>query len=169
MAAYESGSSSLSTILKNPLLSLERISQTTDSLSDALASQEEVDAAVRAVVGVATDVDEDELEKELTDLMQEEENARIKAEEQKIWEQRSLEEKARQDAKKDSERKKAQAETRELEQQRAREEAIRRAKQEERPGEWEERYANAQQRQAEEKQRAEAERLKIDERRLAAG
>ena len=182
LEAYELGSSTLSTILKNPLLSLERINQTTDSLAEAMASQEEVDAAVRAVGGVTAGVDEDELENELRTLVEEEEKAQIRAD-QKISEQRSLEVKAREDAKKEEARENAEQKAREdaekeskeepaergsLEPQQLRVEAMDRTKQEERPGEWEERYASAQQRQQEEKQRAEVERLRKDERRLAA-
>ncbi|KAE8539391.1 hypothetical protein D1P53_004491 [Cryptococcus gattii VGV] len=88
MAAYENSTSTLTQVLAHPSLSFERIAATTDALSEAMANQEEIDQAVRiggevAMGGKRVEVDEDELAKELEELVEEEKQAEQKKTEKK--------------------------------------------------------------------------------------
>ncbi|WVO18556.1 hypothetical protein L204_106275 [Cryptococcus depauperatus] len=93
MAAYEISAATLSKVLAHPALSPDSIASTTDALAEAMANQEEIDQAVRVGREVAMgsrrmDVDEDELAKELEDLVKEEkekrEEAKLSAEREKV-------------------------------------------------------------------------------------
>lgn len=77
MEAYEAATGALRAIHKNPRLGLERVEGTLDELAGAMEHAEEVGRAVRAgegAVGRATgeQVDEEELAKELEDMVLEE-------------------------------------------------------------------------------------------------
>lgn len=148
MAAYEESTAALSAALKDPRLSHERIAETTDALAEALADQEEIDAAVRGVGRV--DVDDDELAEELEALVLQEKQER---EEREAKQERERELAAREAAK---EAAKAQAQAQAERVQAAPKVPVAAA---EPTDEWAARHAAAQQRQAEEKQRAETERL----------
>lgn len=182
MEAYSLATSTLNTILANPALDLDRINATTESLAEAMASQEEVDEAVRAVgAGARMEVDEDELEVELRGLVEEEKarilakkkKAELREERRKAEEERKVEEKKRkEEAKKREEVEKREEERKEAEKRKAKAETMARAKDAERHADvndqWEGRYEAAQQREQEEKKRAEAERLRKEEQRVAA-
>jgi charged multivesicular body protein 7 len=83
MAAYETSTSTLKTILSDPSLDLDHVEKTTEALAEVMANQEEVDSAIRlggeiAVGSGGVVVDDDELRKELEDMVKEEKAAREK-------------------------------------------------------------------------------------------
>ncbi len=74
MAAYDSSTSTLKSILSHPSLQREEVDSTLDSLAAALSDQQDLDTAIKIGGEVAVDaagvsVDEDELERELQDLI----------------------------------------------------------------------------------------------------
>lgn len=179
MNAYSTATSTLKGILANPQLDLDRVEKTTQELADVLASQEEVDQAIRvggrvAVGAAGVEVDEDELERELEGLVLEEKE-RL-AEEDK--------DKEKDKEQKDKQRVERESKIAEQGKQRpmgsisqtglvigqARESTELGSKISTGAGEndWERKFEEAQQRQVDEGLRAEQERLKRDERRVAA-
>ncbi|OCF40884.1 charged multivesicular body protein 7 [Kwoniella heveanensis CBS 569] len=104
MAAYETSTSTLRSVLSDPSLSPDRIAETTDALADAMADQEEIDQAVRIGGELAmgsrrvVEVDEDELAAELADLVEEE-----KAEQEREREREQARAKEREEAKRSAE------------------------------------------------------------------
>lgn len=164
MAAYETSTTSLKTLLSNPLLSPDRVERTTEDLAEALASQREVDDAIRIGGAVAMggtsvgDIDEGELESELEALVQEEkekEAAKVRIAE--VEKQKKLE------AVKKAEMEKTKAA---LPSVPVTESGSQPAKSAQGEDEWQKRYENAQTRDREEKGRADAERLKKEEKRV---
>jgi charged multivesicular body protein 7 len=87
MAAYELSTSTLKTLLANPLLDQERVDSATDALAESLADQREIDEAIQQGSQVAIGAngrvltDDDELEKELADMVRDEKE-RVEAEKQ---------------------------------------------------------------------------------------
>jgi len=75
MKSYESSTLTLRSILAHPSLQRERIDETMDALAEANANAREVDDAVRmggdVAVGVEDAVDEEELERELKEMVRE--------------------------------------------------------------------------------------------------
>lgn len=186
MKAYQTGTSTLKSVLTNPLLDLGTIERTTEELADVLAGAEEVDEAVRvggkvAVGGGAGEgVDEEELERELEGLVLEEKErqaAETEAEEKKGKEKADRVESKRRE---DEARQKAQ-EAQGREKEKAREKESREEKVQGGSGvgqavgarpdsrsDWQSTFDAAQQRKSEEAQRAEIERLRREEKRVAA-
>jgi charged multivesicular body protein 7 len=76
MAAYEQSTATLKTLLANPLLDRDRVDNTTEALAETLADQREIDEAIQQggqvamAAGGRVAADEDELEKELADMVQ---------------------------------------------------------------------------------------------------
>ncbi|ORX35871.1 Snf7-domain-containing protein [Kockovaella imperatae] len=70
METYETSNATLRTILSNPALDVDHVNKTTDDLAEAIASQREIDDAIRMVGG--EDIDEDDLAAELEGLVEEE-------------------------------------------------------------------------------------------------
>lgn len=155
MSAYETSTKSLKTLLSNPLLSPDRVEQTTDDLADALASQREVDDAIRiggaVAVGASGDIDEGDLEDELAGLVEDEKASVKQKEETKLAEEAAKSAKPIEAVPEQAEQKKVIPSTKDA------------STEEE---EWKKRYEAAQTREREEKARAEDERLKRDERRV---
>jgi charged multivesicular body protein 7 len=173
LSAYSSATSTLSTILANPLLSPDHIASTTDALADVLADQHEIDEAVRLggevavrAGGVEVDLDDEALAAELEGLVEEEKRG-----------QRDKEERERVDAKEREGRGKVvQPETKvpdvvqAVQPDSVRPEVTRQQVQVQPRHEqsWEEVHEDAQAREREERERAEIERMKRDERRQVA-
>ena len=168
MAAYSQSTTTLKSILSHPSLDLDHVERTTDELAEVMASQEEVDSAIRLGGELATaaagkggeEVDDDELRKELEAMVsdQREEDRRAEAEEARV--------------KKAAEMDKAEQEKgKSLEVQqpaRAKETSAEIGKNDDDDKERRRRYEDAQQRQKEEAVRAEAERMRKAERVAAA-
>jgi len=181
MGAYEVATRTLKGVLAQPSLNLEHVDRTTEELAEAMASQEEVDQAIRVGgrVAVGADgavLDDDELEKELEALVLDE-KARQKEEaeaargEKDLLEKEDAERKARVEAKKELEE----------EQRREKEKlaSLQPLSSQGRAGQssagpsdpqdaWQKTYDAAQQREQEERARAEIERVRREERRVAA-
>jgi charged multivesicular body protein 7 len=64
--AYKLGAQTLATVLQSQNLTVERVEETMDAVSDALADQKDIEEAITGGVDVS---DEDELERELEKLM----------------------------------------------------------------------------------------------------
>ena len=175
MGAYETATRTLKGILAKPELDINRVEQTTEDLAEAMASQEEVDSAIRTGGSVAVGaagmvVDEDELERELEGLVldesraKEEEKAR-EAERAKEREQREEREKVAATGKKAQEEKESADEKRREDEKAEREQKDRENAQQ---TAWQDTYEAAQQRQRDEVARAEVERMRREEKRVAA-
>jgi charged multivesicular body protein 7 len=92
MAAYQQSTSTLKTILANPNLDLEHVERTTEALAEVMSNQEEIDSAVRiggeVAVGSGGVVDDDDLKRELEEMVKEEKEVqRVKDAEAKLAEQ----------------------------------------------------------------------------------
>ncbi|WWD08285.1 hypothetical protein V865_006396 [Kwoniella europaea PYCC6329] len=182
MAAYETSTSTLRSVLSDPSLSPDRISATTDALAEAMADQEEIDQAVRiggelAMGGKRVEVDDDELAAELEDLVQEEKAAQVAAAEQ----QKKQVEKER---KEQTEREEAAgkqsvpvnekptvllpAHSQAAKPQQGSEQHNQLKKQEQEEQQWKDRYEDAQHRKEAERRRSEEERLRKEERSIVA-
>lgn len=145
--------------------------QTTEDLAEALAGQEEVDAAISVGGAVAVGaggvvVDDDELEKELEGLVLDEQAKQAERRREEVETERKRAEKAERE-KAESERSKTE-ESRQKQQSQELQElggvSIGRVEEDE----WQKTYEAAQQRRQDEARRAEEERLKREERRVAA-
>ena len=154
LKAYGSATHTLKNVLSNPSLEIGHVEQTMEDMAEALAGQAEIDDAIQTGgrVAVGNTVDEDELEKELADLV--------------------LDEKQRQRAQEEEKREKAerlaQLEPRPLPPSSvptATPAATPAAKDDDT---WQKTFEDAQQRQADEAKRAEMERLQREEKRVAA-
>ncbi|WVQ84609.1 hypothetical protein IAT38_006764 [Cryptococcus sp. DSM 104549] len=179
MAAYETSTATLTSVLSHPSLSADRIAETTDALADAMADQEEIDQAVRVGGEVAmggrradADVDEEELASELAGLVEEErkeqerEKERVRVEGEKERERKEVERVER-------EKERARVEAEKM--RRTTENAVPRAENPEKKEEiseeelpWRQRYEEAQARKQAEKERFEAERAQREAKRVAA-
>ncbi|WRT64481.1 uncharacterized protein IL334_001413 [Kwoniella shivajii] len=187
MAAYETSTSTLESVLSNPSLSPDRIAATTDALAEAMADQEEIDQAVRiggelAMGGKRVEVDEDELAAELADLVEEEKLAQRASEKKRLEdEERAAKSAAVAAAKKEEEEKLQPV----LENPVSAKESVKPSSAESAPAQapakakptssnnedeqkWNERYEDAQMREDAERRRSQEERLKKDEKRIAA-
>lgn len=98
MAAYETSTSTLKSILSNPALDLEHVERTTEGLAEVMANQEEVDSAIRLGGEIAVGaggrevVDDDELRRELEEMVKDEKEAKRAEEvEARLEEKRRLE------------------------------------------------------------------------------
>ncbi|KAK6903398.1 hypothetical protein I203_106901 [Kwoniella mangroviensis CBS 8507] len=180
MAAYETSTSTLRSVLSDPSLSPDRISATTDALAEAMADQEEIDQAVRiggelAMGGKRVEVDENELAAELEDLVQEEKVAQAAAKEQ----QKKQVEKERQEKTDETAGRQsipvnekptvllpAQGQVAKSQQNFAQHDQSTNQQKEEQV--WKDRYEDAQHRKEAERRRSEEERLRKGEKRLVA-
>ncbi|WWC59757.1 uncharacterized protein I303_102319 [Kwoniella dejecticola CBS 10117] len=186
MAAYETSTSTLRSVLSHPSLSPDKISATTDALAEAMADQEEIDQAVRIGGELATgskrvEVDEDDLAAELAELVEEEKAAQAEA--------RAAEEakaKAAEEANREMERQDAKKAAEEARQQHQGSSflaeghpGIQQSDSESRISidlesidktdeEWRNRYEDAQHRKEAEARRSQDEQLRKEERRIAA-
>ena len=85
MAAYEQSTSTLKTILSNPNLDLDHVERTTEALAEVMSNQEEIETAVRIGGEVAVGgssgagVDDDDLKKELEEMVREEKEKEAEA------------------------------------------------------------------------------------------
>ena len=197
MKAYDLSTTTLRSILQNPLLDMKNIDKTREELAEAIDDQAEIDAAVRMVgngVGVGSGEDEEELERELKALVDEERVEQERNEEKrKKGEERSREEERIKEAERQQQEVGGGADQVITSQGGASNQSVTRRServetdnagvtgrvasrgneetgQEERRMEavWEERYYAARRREREEKQRAESERMRRDEARLLA-
>lgn len=180
MAAYEQSTSSLKSILSHPSLEMGHVERTTDELAEVMASQEEVDSAIRlgGEIAVAAsgrngeEVDDEELKRELEAMVEDQrQQDRVLAEQ-------------KEKAKAEKEKEKKQAEERQankegsVKQPQPAAQAQIQSKVEGHDSaqagsdeleERKRRYEDAQQRQRDEAARAEVERMrKADRERLAA-
>ena len=178
METYQSATATLKTILKNPLLDIDKIHQTTDELDDVMASQKEVDDAVRSVgMGRAGEIDEDKLEDELKGLVADEEAKAVqeRIEKEKVLELRKKEEEEtvrldeieRENAKRSELEKKEPAKRIDIDTKTPGGENEE-SSQDSEAEQHEERYRDATQRDIEEKQPAEMERSRKEEKRIIA-
>jgi charged multivesicular body protein 7 len=178
MGAYETATKTLKGILAKPELDISRVEQTTEELAEVLASQEEVDSAIRvggsvAVGAAGVGVNEDELEKELEGLVLDEKKAQEEAKEREVLrqrEERERGEKEKAEREKEEERQREEKERKERE-DKARAEREKKEKEVEADAaekKWQDTYDAAQQRQREEAERAEIEQRRKDEKRIAA-
>ena len=188
MDAYESATKTLKGVLAHPSLDMDKVERTTEELAEVMASQEEVDSAIRIGGELAVDAgvrggggeDEEELEKELEGLVREE-----KEKERVEGEKRRKEEAMEREKELERERERQKELEREQEQGRAQISSSSQ-KTTETPSEqitnkttgistgvsasneWTRRFEDAQQRDQEEKRRAEVERMRKEEKMLAA-
>lgn len=167
MAAYATSTSTLKSILSHPSLDLDHVERTTEELAEVMANQEEIDSAIRlggdVAVGASgqTDgVDEDELRKELEELVKLEQQQQQQQQAAKDKDKKKQQADAASSSQADKEKQPAtpsaeasQAGTNPLAEAEAEAEAGRRR-----------RYEDAQQRQRDEAARAEVERMHKAER-----
>jgi len=171
MAAYEQSTSTLKTILSNPNLDLDHVERTTEALAEVMSNQEEIDTAVRiggeVAVGSGGVVDDDDLKKELEDMVKEEKEKEAEA---RMADQVRAEQTRVEKAEKEKGRVAVQAaaggststtldagqKSAETTQSEVEAEEV-----------WRERYEEAQQRKKEESERAEMERMKRQQRMAA--
>ena len=154
MSAYETATSTLHNVLAHPSLDRDHIDKVTDSLSDAMADQAEIDDAIRSVDVVgskASEIDEDELERELEGLINDEKESKG---ETKPELEGKVENPVTEPSGVSSGQHAVTADT-----DKERQDAA---------DEWQKRYEDALQRRKEEAARAEDERLKPEDRRIAA-
>lgn len=83
LSALSLGATTLRTVLSSPTLQLSNIEATTSLLDDSLVAAQEVREAVDAVGAGAAEIDEDEVERELREMVAKEEKD---AEEQRVRE-----------------------------------------------------------------------------------
>lgn len=156
MKAYETSTATLTNLLTHPLLQRDKINETMEAMAEASADHAEIDQAIRlggeavAAAGGATTIDEDELQKELQQMIEEKE--REEAEMKELQElERARKEKAEQEKAEKAVRRQAE----ERERQRLEEETRERLRQlveegrktpvnEEEDKVWEERWLAAQ-------------------------
>lgn len=86
MRSYSTASETLKELLKAPELQKENVETTMDNLSELMADQKEVEAVIQSGGREAVDVDEDELEKELKGLVDQEKQAEQQEKERKLLE-----------------------------------------------------------------------------------
>jgi len=158
MAAYSTSTSTLRGILKNPALDLDHVERTTEELAEVMASQEEVDSAIRiggqvAVGASGQEIDDEDLRAELEGMVKEEKEKELES--RRVTEREKEKEKiAQTPTQKPADAvpaQKLQTDKSEADAERV----------------WRERYEEAQQRKKEEAQRAEVERMRKQEK-LAA-
>ncbi|WVR04870.1 hypothetical protein IAU60_001882 [Kwoniella sp. DSM 27419] len=176
MAAYETSTTTLRSVLADPSLSPERVAETTDALAEAMADQEEIDRAVRvggelAMAGTTArmDVDEDALAAELEALVEQEKaekaeqaEAEAKAKVKALEAERARAAQAAKAAKTPVGSTSVPASAQASHAQSA--EAPVRGEDDA----WQQRYDDAQARKEAERLRAESERLRLEEKRVAA-
>ncbi|WWC86589.1 uncharacterized protein L201_001466 [Kwoniella dendrophila CBS 6074] len=186
MEAYETSTSTLQTILSNPLLSSDRITNTTDALAEVMADQEEIDQAIRIGGELATmggkrvEIDEDELAAELADLVVEEEEKLAKQQVAEKKEQEASKEREKEPSKKSLEKPIEQSMRKEeqsvivglksssITENNSESKAKRTSDEEGTNEDWQNRYEDAELRKEAEKRRSQDEQLRKEEKRLLA-
>ena len=183
MGAYETATRTLKGVLAQPSLDMDHVERTTEELAEAMASQEEVDHAIRVGGSVAVGaggvaVDEDELEKELEALVLDEkarqrEEAETARRETERREKEDAERKTRNEASQklaEEQRRKSEkvAALRPLPSQGQSQDRQPESNTDTQQDEWQRTYDAARQREDEERARAEIERMRREERRVAA-
>ena len=158
MAAYSTSTSTLQDLLKNPALDLDHVEKTTEELAEVMASQEEVDSAIRiggqvAIGAGGQEIDDEDLRAELEGMVKEEKEKELES--RRVTEREKEKEKIAQtptqkpvDA--------VPAQNVHTDKSEADAERV-----------WRERYEEAQQRKKEEAQRAETERMRKQEKMAA--
>lgn len=166
MAAYEQSTSTLKTLLANPLLDRDRVDSTTEALAETLADQHEIDEAIQhggeVAMGAAgrVDVDEDELEKELAEIVRDE---KARADEAEAAREAEVREEARRAEKRREEEQEAKLAVLDSVPESAAATDVRTQEDHSAEDEWEKRYAESRAREIAEKERAELERVRKEE------
>ena len=170
MAAYEQSTSTLKTILSNPNLDLDHVERTTEALAEVMSNQEEIETAVRIDGEVAVGgssgagVDDDDLKKELEEMVKEEKEKEAEA---RTAEQARSERARVERAEKEKEAVPAATGGSTSTTPGAGQSAETTQSEVEAEKVWRERYEEAQQRKKEESERAEMERLRKQQRMAA--
>lgn len=175
MGAYETATKTLKGVLAHPSLDLAKVERTTEEMAEALASQEEIDQAIRVGGAVAVGaggvvIDDDELEKELEGLVIDEQQ---KQKEREEAEKQRMEVEKQRSAKEREEKERAQRVQAAREQAKAQSTGHgtsqgQAGQTDTAKDDWQKTYDEAQRRKVEEAQRAEIERMNREERRVAA-